>query len=96
MPDLIERWQRKLGVTVSGYFLQRMKTKWDSCNHRTDHIRLNTELAKKPKDLLEYVIVHEMSHLLESTHNEPNASLPFWIRIILRGEKREWSSMNCR
>ena len=57
-------------MKVAGYFLQRMKTKWGSCNHRAGNIRLNTELVKKPKDLLEYVIVHEMVHLLESTHSE--------------------------
>jgi len=51
-------------------FLQRMKTKWGSCNHRVGHIRLNTELVKKPKDLLEYVMVHEMAHLIEPTHND--------------------------
>jgi len=55
---------------VNNYFLQRMKTKWGSCNHQAGHIRLNTELVKKPKDLLEYVIVHEMAHLIEPTHNE--------------------------
>jgi predicted metal-dependent hydrolase len=47
-----------------------MKTKWGGCNHRAGHIRLNTELVKKPKDLLEYVIVHEMAHLLEAKHSE--------------------------
>ena len=52
--------RRKLGVSVTGYFLQRMKTKWGSCNHRQQHIRLNTDLVKKPKELLEYVVVHEM------------------------------------
>jgi len=70
VPGLIEKWQSKLGVAVSGYFLQRMKTKWGSCNAKARHIRLNTELVKKPRDLLEYVIVHEMVHLLESTHSE--------------------------
>jgi predicted metal-dependent hydrolase len=70
VPDLIKKWEPKLGVKVSGYFLQRMKTKWGSCNHRAGHIRLNTELVKKPKDLLEYVIVHEMLHLIEPTHSE--------------------------
>ena len=70
VPALIEKWQTKLGVKVSGYFLQRMKTKWGSCNHRAGNIRLNTELAKKPKDLLEYVVVHEMLHLVEPTHSE--------------------------
>jgi hypothetical protein len=70
VPGLIRKWERKLGVEVAGYFLQRMKTKWGSCNHRARHIRLNTELVKKPKDLLEYVGVHEMIHLIEPTHTE--------------------------
>lgn len=69
VPDLIRKWERRLGVEVVGYFLQRMKTKWGSCNHRTGHIRLNTELVKKPKDLLEYVIVHELAHLIDPTHS---------------------------
>ena len=69
VPSLIAKWERKLKVKVTGYFLQRMKTKWGSCNHSAGNIRLNTELVKKPKDLLEYVIVHEMAHLIESTHS---------------------------
>lgn len=68
VPKLIRKWEPKLGVRVTGYFLQRMKTKWGSCNHRAGRIRLNTELVKKPRDLLEYVIVHEMLHLLEPSH----------------------------
>lgn len=70
VPAVIRKWEAKLGVAVSGYFLQRMKTKWGGCNHRARNIRLNTELVKKPKDLLEYVIVHEMLHLMEPTHSE--------------------------
>lgn len=70
VPPLIRKWEPRLKVKVNGYFLQRMKTKWGSCNHRAGHIRLNTELVKKPKDLLEYVIVHEMIHLVEPTHND--------------------------
>lgn len=70
IPPLIEHWEQRIGVKVTGYFLQRMKTKWGSCNHRRAHIRLNTELVKKPRDLLEYVIVHEMIHLIEPTHSE--------------------------
>lgn len=69
IPPIIALWEPKLKVKVSHYYLQRMKTKWGSCNHRAGHIRLNTELAKKPRDLLEYVIVHEMAHLIELTHN---------------------------
>jgi predicted metal-dependent hydrolase len=70
LPGLIRKWERKLDVEVAGYFLQRMKTKWGSCNHRARNIRLNTELVKKPKDLLEYVVVHEMLHLIAPTHSE--------------------------
>ena len=68
--EMIAKWESKLGVHVGAYFLQRMKTKWGSCNHRARTIRLNTELVKKPKDLLEYVVVHEMLHLLEPTHSQ--------------------------
>lgn len=75
LPPLIRKWERKLGVDVAGYFLQRMKTKWGSCNHRAAHIRFNTELVKKPKDLLEYVVVHEMLHLIAPTHSERFLSL---------------------
>jgi predicted metal-dependent hydrolase len=75
VPALIGKWEDKLGVKVQGYFLQRMKTKWGSCNHQAAHIRLNTELVKKPKDLLEYVIAHEIAHLLEPSHSERFVSL---------------------
>ena len=83
VPPLIEEWERKLGVKVSRYFLQRMKTKWGGCNPKAGTIRLNTELVKKPKDLLEYIIVHEMIHLIEPTHSERFLSLldqnyPVW------------------
>lgn len=70
VPILIQKWEQKLNVSVSGYFLQRMKTKWGSCNHAEGNIRLNTELVKKPKDLLEYVVVHEMVHLIEPKHSD--------------------------
>jgi len=70
LPGLIRKWEPKLGVKVAGYFVQRMKTRWGSCNHRAGHIRVNTELVKKPRDLLEYVVVHEMVHLMEPTHSD--------------------------
>jgi predicted metal-dependent hydrolase len=70
VPGLIKKWEPRLDVKVSGYFLQRMKTKWGGCNYRRKNIRLNTELVKKPKDLLEYVVVHEMAHLIESSHGD--------------------------
>ena len=70
VPRLIRKWEPRLKAKVAAYFLQRMKTKWGGCNHRARHIRLNTELVKKPRDLLEYVVVHEMLHLITPTHSE--------------------------
>ena len=66
---LIKKWERLIGVGVRRLFVQRMKTKWGSCNHRADSIRLNTDLARKPMECLEYIVVHEMAHLIEPTHN---------------------------
>ncbi len=67
---LIAKWEPVMGVRVARLHVQRMKTKWGSCNHTARSIRLNTELAKKPPELLEYIVVHEMAHLMEPTHNE--------------------------
>jgi predicted metal-dependent hydrolase len=67
---LIEKWQQLMGIRVKRFFVQRMKTKWGSCNDRGGSIRLNTDLARKPIECLEYIVVHEMVHLLERTHNE--------------------------
>lgn len=69
VPPLIQKWERLMGVKVRRFFVQRMKTKWGSCNHRAGTIRLNTDLAKKPRECLEYIVVHEMVHILEPTHN---------------------------
>ncbi|HMM73859.1 MAG TPA: SprT family zinc-dependent metalloprotease [Rhodocyclaceae bacterium] len=83
VPPLIRQWEPRLGVRVAAYFLQRMKTRWGGCNHEARHIRLNTELVKKPKDLLEYVVVHEMAHLIAPTHSDRfvallNEHYPTW------------------
>ena len=69
VPSLIAKWEQLIGVKVQRIFVQRMKTKWGSCNHRARTIRLNTDLAKKPRECLEYLVVHELVHLLEPTHN---------------------------
>jgi hypothetical protein len=69
IPPLIEVWEPRLNVTVSGFYVQQMKTKWGSCNTTTRTIRLNTALATKPKECIEYIVVHEMVHLLEPTHS---------------------------
>lgn len=75
VPRFIRKWEPRLEVKLAAYFLQRMKTRWGGCNPEAGHIRLNTELVKKPKDLLEYVVVHEMIHLIEPTHSERFMSL---------------------
>jgi predicted metal-dependent hydrolase len=67
---LIAKWESILGVTVSKVFVQRMKTKWGSCNPDAQSIRLNSELAKKSPACLEYIVLHEMMHLLERRHND--------------------------
>lgn len=66
---LMADWERRLGVRVDRVFVQRMKTRWGSCNPISHTIRLNTDLAKKPRECLEYILVHELVHLLEPTHN---------------------------
>lgn len=83
VPLLIRRWEPRLGVKVAAYFLQRMKTRWGGCNHEARHVRLNTKLVKKPRDLLEYVVVHEMVHLIAPSHSERfvallNEHYPTW------------------
>ncbi len=71
----IAKWEPILSVKVNRLFVQRMKRKWGSCNAASRNIRLNTELAKKPRDCLEYIVAHEMAHLLEPTHNARFVSL---------------------
>lgn len=69
VPPLLARWEPLMGVKAERFHVQRMKTRWGSCNHKARTIRLNTELAKKPVECLEYIVVHELAHLLEPTHN---------------------------
>lgn len=66
---LVELWQERLEVRPTSLFVRRMRTRWGSCNPKTGTISLNTDLAKKPADCLEYIIVHELTHLIEPTHN---------------------------
>ena len=73
-------------MSVQRFFVQRMKTRWGSCNPKTGTIRLNTDLAKKPRGCLEYLVVHEMIHLIEPTHNARflalmDGAMPQW-RIV--------------
>lgn len=69
LPDLVAKWESLMGVKVVRFYVQRMRTRWGTCNPRRRSIRLNTELAKKPRECLEYILIHEMVHLLEPSHN---------------------------
>ena len=80
---VIAKWEKKLNVSANSLFVQKMKTKWGSCNTAKKNIRLNTELGKKPKECLEYIVVHELVHLLEPSHNAKfqelmDTHLPNW------------------
>ena len=68
IPPLIAAWEPRINVKVAGFYVQQMKTRWGSCNPPAGTIRLNTELARKPTECLEYIVVHEMVHLLDPTH----------------------------
>ena len=83
VPTIIRMWQPKLKVHVASYFLQRMKTKWGSCNPRAPRLWFNLGLVKVPADCIEYVVVHEMLHLVDRTHGARfvellDARLPDW------------------
>jgi predicted metal-dependent hydrolase len=69
IPELVTKWEPKVGVRVADWGIRRMKTKWGSCNDHARRIWINLELAKKPLACLEFVLVHEMVHLLERHHN---------------------------
>lgn len=80
---MLGEWQTSLGARPEFWGVNRMKTKWGSCNHQTKRIWLNAELAKKPLACLEYIIVHELIHLLEPSHGDRfvalmDEHLPVW------------------
>lgn len=70
VPELLEKWEAVLSVRVSSWHIRSMKTRWGSCNTQVGRIWLNLDLIKKPIQCLEYVLVHEMVHLLEPSHNK--------------------------
>lgn len=86
VPDLIYKWEPIMGVKVNQFGVRKMKTKWGTCNKDANRIWLNLELAKKPFHCIEYIIVHEMVHLLERHHNDRfialmNSYLPEWKQL---------------
>jgi len=70
IPPLIAKWEPRIGVAVADWGIKKMKTRWGTCNANAGRIWLNLELAKKPASCLEYILVHEMVHLLERHHND--------------------------
>ncbi len=75
IPELLEKWQPRVGDSASFWGVKKMKTKWGSCSTEQGRIWLNLELAKKPVECLEYILVHELVHLFERNHNERFKSL---------------------
>jgi predicted metal-dependent hydrolase len=83
IPAFITKWEKKMKISVREFRIKQMKTKWGTCNIDAKRIWLNLELAKKPAECLEYIVVHEMVHLLERHHNDNfiayiNQFLPQW------------------
>ncbi len=75
LPGFIAKWEKKMNVQVNEFGIKKMRTKWGTCNRDAKRIWLNLDLAKKPSECLEYIVVHEMVHLLERTHNDRFLSL---------------------
>jgi predicted metal-dependent hydrolase len=69
MPPLVQKWQARLGVQIGEWRIKKMKTRWGACNAEARRIWLNLELVKKPAQCLEYIVAHEMVHLMERNHN---------------------------
>ncbi|KEQ18467.1 M48 family metallopeptidase [Endozoicomonas numazuensis] len=93
IPPLLEKWQTVIGVEVAEWHVRKMKTRWGSCHASASRILINLELVKKPVECLEYILVHELVHLLERHHNDRfkaymDRFLPQWrlSRDLLNGE----------
>lgn len=86
VPAIIQKWEKTMGVSSNEFAVKKMKTKWGTCNIEAKRIWLNLELAKKPYQCIEYIVVHEMAHLLERNHNSNFVALmdnylPEWRQL---------------
>lgn len=86
VPGILSKWEPRLGVSSASWSIRKMRTRWGTCNQQTGHILLNVELAKKPRMCLEFIVVHEMVHLLERQHNDQfrahmNRLVPNWSTV---------------
>jgi len=93
-PALVEKYEKITGIRINGIFYRKMKSHWGSCNPQKHTIRLNTELAKKPPVCLEYVVIHEMLHTIETRHNQKfyrlmDTYFPGWKTIRRQMNKGE-------
>lgn len=85
-PPIFDKWQRILSVEPTDWSIRKMKTRWGTCSQETRRIRINLELAKKSPQCLEYIIVHELLHLIERKHNDRfiqllTKHLPHWKMV---------------
>jgi len=97
--EFMNKWQKKIGVKANFWSIKQMKTRWGTCNYKTGRMLINLELVKKPNECIEYVIVHELLHLVEKKHSDKFVALmskymPKWRnvkeelnRLILSYEK---------
>ena len=97
VPPLLEKWLPILGVEPAGWGIRKMKTKWGSCNTEARRIWLNLELAKKPVQCVEYILVHELTHLWERQHNDRfrllmDQAMPLWR---LRRDELNQAPLSC-
>lgn len=91
IPDMVAKWEPRIGVAVDDWQVRRMKTRWGGCNPEARRIWFNSELAKKPVSCLEYVVVHEMVHLIERGHNERFRSI---LDRVMAGWRMRRSELN--
>lgn len=83
IPPLLDTWQVALGIDGVAWGVRKMKTRWGSCNPKARRITLNLELVKKPAQCIEYLVVHELAHMIEPSHNDRfiqimDLHMPLW------------------
>jgi predicted metal-dependent hydrolase len=94
---VLPKWEEKTGLVASGWQTKYMTTRWGTCNTKTGKLWFNLQLAKKTPDCLEYVVLHELIHLIEKHHNEHFISLmdsymPMWreVKATLNGQTLDY------
>lgn len=91
LETLIGKWEPVMNVKAQGFTIKKMKTRWGSCNVKSHHLNFNLALARVPEECVEYVVVHELTHLLEPSHNERFWSL---MELYLPGSKELRKQLN--